>query len=97
MFPLLLTFAFNVSKFICHSQMLTSIKVEKLVISAIPDLVETWTKGFGFKPIDDIERQRLKGINLMVFPGTVLLEKPLHGKVKIEGIFVRCILSVCNC
>lgn len=66
-------------------QMLTSIKVEKLVISAIPDLVETWTKGFGFKPIDDIERQRLKGINLMVFPGTVLLEKPLHRKEKIEA------------
>lgn len=65
-------------------QMLTSLKVEKLVISAIPDLVETWTKGFGFKPIDDMERQRLNKLNLMVFPGTMLLEKPLHGKEKIE-------------
>ncbi|XP_027341499.1 increased DNA methylation 1 isoform X2 [Abrus precatorius] len=66
-------------------QMLISIKVEKLVISAIPDLVETWTKGFGFLPVDDIEKKRLNKINLMVFPGTVLLEKPLYRKEKIEG------------
>ncbi|RDX83497.1 Increased DNA methylation 1, partial [Mucuna pruriens] len=66
-------------------QMLISVKVEKLVVSAIPDLVETWTKGFGFIPVDDIEKQRLQKINLMVFPGTVLLVKPLHGKEKIEA------------
>ncbi|KAG4960742.1 hypothetical protein JHK87_037375 [Glycine soja] len=67
-------------------QVLISFKVEKLVISAIPDLVETWTKGFGFIPVDDIERQRLNKINLMVFPGTVLLVKSLHWKEKIEGL-----------
>ncbi|KAL2331367.1 hypothetical protein Fmac_018948 [Flemingia macrophylla] len=67
-------------------QMLKSVKVEKLVISAIPDLVGTWTEGFGFTLVDDIERQRLNKINLMVFPGTVLLEKPLHRKEKIEGL-----------
>ena len=64
------------------------------MVSAIPDLVETWTKGFGFITVDDIERQRLNKINLMVFPGTMLLVKSLHGKEKIEGIFVWCILSV---
>ncbi|KAG5120311.1 hypothetical protein JHK82_034731 [Glycine max] len=72
-------------------QMLISFKVEKLVVSAIPDLVETWTKGFGFITVDDIERQRLNKINLMVFPGTVLLVKSLHGKEKIEGL---CDLSI---
>ncbi|CAL0310183.1 unnamed protein product [Lupinus luteus] len=66
-------------------EMLISIKVEKLVISAIPDLVETWTKGFGFMPVDDFDKQRLKKVNLMVFPGTVLLEKPLYQKEKTEG------------
>ncbi|KAE9621613.1 putative histone acetyltransferase chromatin regulator PHD family [Lupinus albus] len=71
-------------------EMLISIKVEKLVIAAIPDLVETWTKGFGFMPVDDIEKKRLKKINLMVFPGTVLLEKPLYQE-KTEGIFGWCI------
>ncbi|XP_061363394.1 increased DNA methylation 1 [Gastrolobium bilobum] len=67
-------------------EMLMSIKVEKLVVAAIPDVVETWTKGFGFIPVDDIEKQRLNKINLMVFPGTVLLEKSLYGKDNIEGL-----------
>lgn len=68
--------------------MLISIKVAKLVIAAIPDVVETWTKGLGFKPMGDIEKQRLNKINLMVFPGTVLLEKPLFKEENIEGIFI---------
>lgn len=57
--------------------MLISFKVEKLVIAAIPDLVGTWTEGFGFIPVEDREKQSLNKINLMVFPGTVLLKKPL--------------------
>ncbi|XP_014501301.1 increased DNA methylation 1 isoform X1 [Vigna radiata var. radiata] len=65
-------------------EMLTSFKVERLVVSAIPDLVETWTKGFGFKPVDDVERKRLNKFNMMIFPGTVFLEKPLHRKMKTE-------------
>ncbi|CAJ1957428.1 unnamed protein product [Sphenostylis stenocarpa] len=67
-------------------QMLTSFKVERLVVSAIPDLVETWTKGFGFKPVADVERQRLNKFNFMIFPGTVFLEKRLHKKMKNEGL-----------
>lgn len=55
--------------------MLISFKVEKLVISAIPDLVETWTKGFGFTPVSNSEKQSLNKINFMVFPGTILLKK----------------------
>lgn len=50
------------------------------MISAIPNLVETWTVGFGFEPLDDAEKETLKNINLMVFPGTILLKKMLHGK-----------------
>lgn len=57
--------------------MLRLLKVEKLVISAIPSLVETWTLGFGFEPLEDDERQSLNTINLMVFPGTVWLKKSL--------------------
>ncbi|CAL5336021.1 unnamed protein product [Camellia sinensis] len=59
-------------------EMLRSFKVEKLVISAIPSLVETWTVGFGFKPLEDNERNSLSNINLMVFPGTVWLKKPIY-------------------
>lgn len=58
-------------------EMLMSFKVEKLVITAIPDLVETWTVGFGFEPLEDHERQSLSHFNLMVFPGTVWLKKTI--------------------
>ncbi|CAH2053669.1 unnamed protein product [Thlaspi arvense] len=59
-------------------EMLMSLKVEKLVVAALPSLVETWTEGFGFEPLDDEERDALKRINLMVFPGTILLKKTLY-------------------
>ncbi|GFZ05121.1 acyl-CoA N-acyltransferase with RING/FYVE/PHD-type zinc finger protein [Actinidia rufa] len=58
-------------------EMLRSVKVEQLVISAIPSLVETWITGFGFQPLEDKERRSLSNINLMVFPGTVWLKKPM--------------------
>lgn len=45
--------------------MLRSIKDEKLVISAIPSLVETWKVGFGFEPLNDSERQSLSTVNLI--------------------------------
>lgn len=65
--------------------MLISFKVEKIVVAAIPDLVNTWTEGFGFTPVEDGEKQSLNKINLMVFPGTVLLKKPLYDERKIHG------------
>ena len=68
--------------------MLISVKVAKLVIAAIPDLVETWTKGFGFKPLGDDEKQKLNKMNLMVFPGTLLLEKLMFKEDKTKGIFL---------
>ncbi|KAK2986609.1 hypothetical protein RJ640_004365, partial [Escallonia rubra] len=58
-------------------EMLKSVKVENLVISAIPSLVETWTVGFGFIPLKANERRALSNINLMIFPGTVWLKKSL--------------------
>lgn len=58
--------------------MLISLKVEKLVITAISDVVETWTIGFGFVPVEEEEKRSLNNINLMVFPGTVMLKKMLY-------------------
>lgn len=63
--------------------MLRSFKVQMLVLSAIPGLVETWTSHFGFKPIGDIERRMLNHVSLMLFPGTELLIKYL-GEAKVE-------------
>ncbi|KAE8706524.1 Increased DNA methylation 1 [Hibiscus syriacus] len=53
-------------------------EVEKLVITAVPNLVETWTNSFGFTVVEEDERKMLAKINLMVFPGTILLKKPLY-------------------
>ena len=60
--------------------MLISVKVEKLVVAAIPDLVDTWTKGFGFELVEESEKRSLSKINFMVFPGTVLLKKTLYSE-----------------
>ena len=57
--------------------MLRSFHVEMLVLSAIPELVNTWVSGFGFKPIKDDEKKQLRHVNLMFFPGTSLLTKRL--------------------
>ncbi|KAM0947354.1 putative histone acetyltransferase chromatin regulator PHD family [Dioscorea sansibarensis] len=58
-------------------EMLKSLNVEMLVLSAIPSLVETWTSGFGFAPIGEEERKQLRDINFMLFPGTEMLKKNL--------------------
>lgn len=58
--------------------MLISLKVEKLVVAAISDLVETWTIGFGFVPMEEDEKRSLSKINFMVFPGTIMLKKTLY-------------------
>jgi N-acetylglutamate synthase-like GNAT family acetyltransferase len=58
---------------------LSSLKVEKLIIPAITELVDTWTNVFGFRPLEGSERQELRSKSIVVFPGTGLLEKPMLG------------------
>ncbi|XP_047094378.1 increased DNA methylation 1-like [Lolium rigidum] len=60
-------------------KMLRSFHVEMLVLSAIPELVNTWISGFGFKLIEDDEKKQLRNVNLMLFPGSSLLTKRLDG------------------
>nr|CAD1838760.1 unnamed protein product [Ananas comosus var. bracteatus] len=74
-------------------KMLRSFSVKMLVLSAIPDSVNTWTSGFGFKPMGNDEKKQLSNMNLMSFPGSSLLMKRLD-ETKAEESGMRKDLSV---
>ncbi|XP_020256081.1 uncharacterized protein LOC109832971 isoform X2 [Asparagus officinalis] len=63
---------------------LYSLNVEKLIIPAIAELTETWKNIFGFKPLDHSHRKEVSSINMLVFPGTGLLYKPIVKKGSTE-------------
>lgn len=56
---------------------LCSLNVRRLVIPAIPELQNTWSTVFGFKPVGPMKKQKLKSFNLLIIHGTGLLEKRL--------------------
>lgn len=62
---------------LCYYQALGYLKVDKLVIPAVPELMDTWTSGFGFRPVHESAKKAIKNLNLLVFPGVDMLEKSL--------------------
>ncbi|KAJ4748623.1 Acyl-CoA N-acyltransferase with RING/FYVE/PHD-type zinc finger protein [Rhynchospora pubera] len=65
----------------CHrllkgvEQLLLLLEVEKLVVPAIPDMVNTWTKSFSFKLLEPPLKEEIKNVSLVIFAETTLLEK----------------------
>jgi hypothetical protein len=58
-------------------QLLASVQVEKLLVAAVADRVETWTRSFSFKPVEPQLREEVKRLSLVVITGTTLLQKSI--------------------
>eukprot|EP00250_Pteridium_aquilinum_P011029 c19792_g1_i1 orf=694-4953(-) len=70
-------------------KLLCSLEVAFFILPAIPELFETWTHAFGFKPLDPWLKSDIMDISMMVFPGTELLQKPLSASSMRDAVVLH--------
>ncbi|KZV16930.1 hypothetical protein F511_23097 [Dorcoceras hygrometricum] len=67
---------------------LVSLGVEKLIIPAIAEHMNTWMTVFSFHQLEDALKKEIKSMNMLVFPGTDMLQKQLIKQGISEGVTV---------
>jgi hypothetical protein len=56
---------------------LASLRVETLVIPAVPEVADTWKRSFGFAPVEPRLREHAKRLSMVVVNGTTPLQKTI--------------------
>ncbi|XP_057783231.1 increased DNA methylation 1 isoform X2 [Salvia miltiorrhiza] len=64
---------------------LGSLKVGQLIIPAISEHMNTWTAVFGFHELEDALKKEIKSMNMLVFPGTDMLQKQFVKQENSDG------------
>ncbi|KAJ1297607.1 hypothetical protein BS78_01G389600 [Paspalum vaginatum] len=59
-------------------KLLLDMGVERLLLPAVPELLETWTSSFGFTAMSDSDRLELAGNSILSFQGTTMCQKVLN-------------------